>query len=493
MSGSTLTIDDLDPVIAPTVMTAAGLQPQQPQDLRDQLVAIATLLSPGLTANLPGTLIEDVASTDVGGLVVSDQARVEFVASLDPRGASPWLLRQLGNIYGVALGKAANTSVYVVFTGPPGYSINRGFQVSDGTYTYTIQTPGAIQAAASSQNFGVTQPMLAIAVQTGSWNVQANTVNQTSTSIQIGVKLTVTNPLPGTPGLGGQTEESYRADVLRAGLSQAQGTPAMVKTAILQVPGTADRLISMVQQSTGAWSIIVGGSGDTYAIGNAIYNSMGDIGVLTGSRMTVVGISNNSPAVITTALNHGYSNAQIIQINDAQGLTGINGLNLAVSVISPTAFSLPIDTTTLGTYQAGTGYCTPNFRNFVANVYDYPDTYNIPIIIPPLQKVTLGVEWNTIDTGFVSASSMAQAAVSPLAAYVNSIAVGQPINVFELDAVFQTAVAQLVPPALLTRIAFAVTIDGVLITPIDGTGIVQGDPESFLVTDVASISIVQQG
>ena len=48
----------------PTVMTIDGLQPQTPTSLHDQVVNGAILLDPGLTANLPGTLIEDIASTD---------------------------------------------------------------------------------------------------------------------------------------------------------------------------------------------------------------------------------------------------------------------------------------------------------------------------------------------------------------------------------------------------------------------------------------------
>ena len=107
----------------PLVVTTQGFQPTPPATLLAQLQAIATTLSPGITFNLPASLIEDISSTDTGGLVVIDSARVELGNSLTPYGANAFLLNQLGQIYGVPLGQGSNTSVYVVFSGPPGYVI----------------------------------------------------------------------------------------------------------------------------------------------------------------------------------------------------------------------------------------------------------------------------------------------------------------------------------------------------------------------------------
>ena len=45
----------------PVVVTAAGLQPIPPQTLNGMIIALAATFSPGLTANLPGLLIDDVA------------------------------------------------------------------------------------------------------------------------------------------------------------------------------------------------------------------------------------------------------------------------------------------------------------------------------------------------------------------------------------------------------------------------------------------------
>jgi hypothetical protein len=64
--------------------TAAGPVPQTAESLREQLVAQAVALSPGLTTDLPGSLIEDIVSTDVGALLVCDQARVDLINSVGP-------------------------------------------------------------------------------------------------------------------------------------------------------------------------------------------------------------------------------------------------------------------------------------------------------------------------------------------------------------------------------------------------------------------------
>src|SRR5437868_6226584 len=114
----------------PTVITAAGLQPQSPASLLAQLIAKIAATNPGYTANLPGSLVEDVSSTEVAGIAQCDSARVDLVNSLTPFGANDFLLTQLGNIYGVPIGEETNTSVFVVFTGSPSFVIAKGFTVS---------------------------------------------------------------------------------------------------------------------------------------------------------------------------------------------------------------------------------------------------------------------------------------------------------------------------------------------------------------------------
>ena len=170
-------------------------------------------------------------------------------------------------------------------------------------------------------------------------------------------------------------------------------------------------------------------------------------------------------------------------------MTGING-SWTVTVITPTSFSIPYNSTSAPTYTGG-GIVTPNIRNQSISVIDYPNTYTVPFVVPPAQSVSIGLTWNTIATTAVSATSMATLGAVGLVNYVNSIATGQPMNLFELQNAFQLATASVLPTTLLTRMVFAVTIDGVSVSPAAGTGVIAGDPQSYFLTNATLITITQ--
>lgn len=467
----------------PTIITKSGLQPQSPASLNQQLLTQAAALAPGLTVNLPGSLIEDFSSTGTGALVVIDQIRVDLVNSLTPYGANAFLLGQLGQVYGVSLGLNTNGSCFVVFSGTPGFVISPGFIVSDGTNQYIIQDGGIVTTG------GTSQPLQAVSTLAGTFAIPANTVNQIITSVPSAVSLAVTNPLVGTPSTGPQTEEDYRAQVLQAGLVSSQSQTTYLKTLLNLVPGVIARLVS-VRQQPGGWEVVVGGNGDPNQIGFALFQAV-DISTLVGSTLAITGITNSNPGVVTTSLNHGFVTGQAINITGSTGLAGVNNTALTATVITPTTFSIGLNTTNSGTYIGG-GVVTPNFRNVTASVYDYPDTYTIPYVIPPVQAVTMVVTWGTISTGFVSSASVAAATQPAIAGYVNALPVGAPMNLFELQATFQAATAALIPTQLLTRLLFTISINGISAVPQAGTGIIAGDPESYFATTAAAI-VVNQG
>ena len=465
----------------PIVVNESGLQPQTPAALLAQLIALVSATNPGYTANLPGSLVEDISSTDVGAITLCDSALVELVNSLTPYGANAFLLTQLGNLYGVPQNPETVTSVSEVFTGPPGFVIAQGFTVSDGTYQYVAQDGGVIGAG------GTSQPLFFTATTVGSWAVLSGTVNQIVTPPPSGVTLTVTNPEAGTPGTGAESEADYRSRVLQAGQAIAQGVPTFLKTQLSKVPGVQARLISVLQQSGGGWEIICGG-GDPYEVGYAIYQAIPDISTLVGSTLSVSGITSANPGVVTTTLNHGFSTGQVIQIIDSNP-TAYNG-TYTITVISETTFSLGVNTSGFAAY-VGSAVVTPNLRNESVSLDDYPNTYVIPFVNPPQQTVTIAVTWNTTSTNFVSSASVAQLGAPAIADYVNAISAGQPMNLFELQDVFQTAIASILSPALLTRMVFSVNINGVGVAPIAGTGIIAGDPESYFLTTDSQITFIQ--
>ena len=467
----------------PTIMTTAGLQPQLPATLLAQLIAAVAAVVPGYTATLPASLIEDVSSTEVAAIALMDSFRVELVNSLTPYGANAFLLNQLGQIYGVQQGVGSNTSVYVVFTGTVGFSIAQGFTVSDGTYQYIVQDGGIVESG------GTTAPLFCLAALSGTWAVPANTVTTLITSLPAGITLSVTNPQDGIPAAAAQTEGDYRAQVLQAGLAESTGMARLLKTELANVPGVQPRLISVRQVSAG-WEIIVGG-GDPYAVGDAISAALFWLPGLVGSTIGITGITNATLGVVTTNLTHGLVTGQSdVYITGAVGMTGANGGPYTVTVLTSTTFTFGVDTSGFGAYTGG-GVVTPNSRNVLVSINDYPDVYSIPFVNPPQQTVTMVVTWNTTSPNAVSDVSVAQAGAPALADYVNAIYAGAPMNLFELQETFLLAVASLIPPAFLTRLVFEVSIDGIGVSPTVGTGIIAGDPESYFLTTAANILIVR--
>ena len=465
-----------------TTVPATGPVPTSAADLLAQLLAIATGLSPGLTAELPGSLIEDISSTDVGALSLIDQAKVDAINSLSPFAANEYILNQLGQVYGVQQGVASNTSVYVTFSGSPGYVVAQGFIVSDGSHQYTVQDGGTIASN------GQSSPLYCLATTSGSWAVPVNSVNTLITSVPAAVTLSCTNLTAGLPGASAVGPGVYREQVLAAGLATSQGTPNYLKAALANVSGVQPNLISV--RTVGPQNEIIVGGGDPYQVAGTVYKCWPDVANLTGSTMYASGITNSSPAVVTTNLVHGYTSGQIVYINGAVGLTLINNRPLTATVTGPYTFTVPLDTTAAGTYQGG-GIVTPNLRNLVVNINDYPDTFAIPLVIPPVQPVNVSLLWNTTQANFVNQSAVNSLGQSALVTYINSLPVGAPLNTFEMQAVFQTAVASILAAQLISRMVFTVIINGVEVQPTTGTGILQGDPEGYFSASAASVSVAQ--
>lgn len=427
-------------------------------------------------------MIEDITSTDVGALSLIDQAYVDLVNSVTPYGANLFLLNQLGQIYGVQRGVASNTSVYVTFSGTVGFVIPVGFTVSDGSYQYTVQGSGIISSSGSSA------AIYCLATTSGSWAIPVNTVTQLITSAPAGITLTCTNLTAGLPGEAAQSDASYRAQVVQAGLATCQGAPSFIKTKLLEVSGVQENLVSVLNVATNQWEIIVGG-GDPYQVANAIYQSVPDVSALVGSTLKAITITNANPGVVTTNLNHGYSTGQVIAIASASP-TNFNG-SYTITVLSPTTFSLGVNTTSFGSYVADSGIITPNLRNTTVSINDYPNTYSIPFVIPPAQTVGLAATWNTSSTNLVSNSAVSQLAIPALVNYINNIVVGQPISFFELQDVFQNAIVSILPIELLSRLIFTVTINGIVATRAAGYLFYYGDPESYFTTNNSLITVTQ--
>jgi hypothetical protein len=467
----------------PNVMTPLGLQPQTPAQLNNQIYTVALSLSPGLTV-LPGTLVADMGGTATGAAVVMEYMRVDVVNSISPLLANPFLLYQLGAVYGVQQGQGSNASVYVVFTGSSaGFVIPIGFTVSDGSNNYTIQDGGIIGSSLQSP------PLFALCTNSNQFAIPAGSVTTIRTSVPGGYTLSVTNPLAGTPLESQQTIASFRSQVVQAGLVASVGTPAFLKTLITNVSGVNPFLVSVASVPGTGWKIIVGGSGDPYQIANAILQGVGSVAFLTGSTIGVANFTAAANGVCTTTINHGYSTGQAVTVAGASP-GGYNQTYASITVVDEKTFQSNVNTSGYGAWTSG-GVCTPNFRNQSVSINDYPDTYTIPFVVPPSQTVAMSVSWNTISVNFVSATAVASLAGAALANYVNSLPIGAPLNVDVMIQIFQTAVVSILPAALISIVTFSVTINGVATSPAGGTVLVYGDPESFFTTTAASIVVTQ--
>lgn len=126
-----------------------------------------------------------------------------------------------------------------------------------------------------------------------------------------------------------------------------------------------------------------------------------------------------------------------------------------------------------------TGSSISSGRNILVPIYDAPDIYQIVFVNPPQQVVTVAVVWNTTLTNFTAAAAVNQYVIGAVRAYINSILVGQPINLLVLQDQVQSAVSSVLPIPNLTTLQFAVTINGSAVSPAAGTSIISSDPESY--------------
>ncbi|HEY4153504.1 MAG TPA: ubiquitin-activating E1 FCCH domain-containing protein [Pseudolysinimonas sp.] len=483
----------VDELFYPIVLTQAGAQPQSPLDLRSQLINLVTYGTdkngapviapvPGYTANLPGSLIEDISSTDTAALIICDQARVELLNSLTPYGANAFILNQLGQLLGIPIGTQENVTVGLLFTGPAGFLIQKGFLVGDGTHSYSVQQAVAIGST------GFAPIVNAIATVAGQWAVPSATVTTVQSSVPSPVSLTVTNPDPGTGGTTPETEQQYRLRVMQAERVTCQGTPDFLKTLLMAVSGVLPQQVAIQAVSGGLWKVIVGGATpDQFAIANAIYQGVPILSSLTGSVMTVASVTKANPGVVVTVLNHGYATGQVVTFSGCLGMTELNTGSYTITVTDEKTFSIGVDTSSFGVYSGG-GQVLPNLRNNSVTISDFPDTYTIPWVTPPKQTVEVDLTWNATST-LASEPAISQLAQTTIINFVNAVPVGAPINQYALEESVFNAIEAVVDTRLISVMTWVYKINGVVTVPNVGTGIVQGDSESYFSTDQAHVTV----
>lgn len=463
----------------PVVMDSSGAAPTDVSTIRTTLNDTAAAASPGYTGNLEGTLIEDILSTDVGAVSACDQARVESINNVSPYACNEYFLNQLGEMKGIQRGLENYTSAYVQFSGTAGFSVPIGFTVSDGTYQYQVTNSVAVGTGGTAATLA-----LVVATTSGSWAVPANSINQITTSVPSKYTLSCTNPTAGTAG-GEEDWDTYRSRAILAQRATCQGSLSFIKTLVSAVSGVQSRTVSAIQYSDGY--LVMAAGGDTAEVANAIYKSVGDLNILQASVLNVASATQANPCVITTDITHGLTDSESVTISGALGMTSING-TFTATVLTPTTFSISVDTSSSAAYTSG-GVIAENPRNQTGTVIDSPDIYTIPFVVPLAQAVTISLVWNTTATGSVSNDTIESLGRPAIVSYINSLSAGAPINVFYMESLFQSAIESALSTQFLTRMVWSVTIDGEAAGETEGTGLIQGDTQSYLTITTSDVSI----
>ncbi len=490
------------PIAIPLILGAngSGPQPTPPATLQQALITNVSAVAPDFTANLPGVLVDDIVSTDVGALVTIDQARVDAVNSVSPLAANAYLLGLLGQQFGIAQGAAQNTSVYVVFSGLAGAVLPQGTIVSDGTYQYATQSATVIASNGSSAS------VLAVATQSGSWAVAAGTVTTVVTSFPTSYNRTVTNPASGTPGSAAQTTESFRAVVFQNFNRVAQGVPGYIVANLENLTGVNPALVA-VQPVSGGWKVICAG-GDPTAMAGAIYLSVLDLSTIIGSvvdapaspsatlsttagslahqawfwGVTALGTSGETTqSAQVTATTTSTDPSATIAWTASQGAVGYRVYRSATSDSYTNASYYDVGNVTsyTDTGATATGTATPpttntadSSLNTTVTITDGTNTFDVTFVTPVQNVATLSITWNTNLTNFTGGSLVNSAAAPAIAAYVNALGVNQPINYGVIQTVFTTAISGIIAQENISEFSITMTINGVAAAPASGQQIV---------------------
>lgn len=460
-----------------------GPIPRSPAELRAALVAKAIALAPGITTELPGSLVEDLTSTATGALVIAEQARIDTVNSVGPLSANLTMLDSLAQQAGIpAKQTSGSTTVSLTFSGSAKFLVPAGFVVSDGQYQY------ATEKAVTIRSTGTAPVVTAKAVTGGSWPVLVNTVTTVVTAVPAGITLTVTNLVAGTAASDAESNVQFRARVWDANMFTVQGYPGAIRTALTSVENVDVRQVSVVTNGN-YWTVMAGG-GDTVDQASAIFNSAGDITRIVGSTLSVTGITNANPGVVTTDLTHGFSTGQVINIAGVVGMTGINNTALTIKVIDANSFSIGINTTSVGSWQSG-GVVTPNLRNVSVTINDWPNSYTVRYVQPLQQLIGVTFGWQTQSISYLSDTLLLALVQNNIIKYVNSIYAGQPLNINKLKDIFLQSINDTVDMTLITALTVSVVVNGVL-TPVNAnTNIISGDKFSYWYIPETGVSVVE--
>lgn len=245
-----------------------------PAQIRASLDAYVLAANPNYQSTLPGSLIEDIASTVVAAIYQIETAKVDLINSISASTANEQVLIPMAAERGIYRNYQYRSNAYLKFTGTTaGKVIPSGTICTAGGYNWITQEDAIIPSN------GGNDTVYAICATDGAINALPNTIVTISPVIS---GVTVTNVLAAVPGsYYDQTIDSLRYRLVDSLKSPTTGFIGLAKAAIKKVPGVDSRLVS-IQTGTGFYRIFVGG-GDRYAVAKAIFDNFFYMAYLTYS------------------------------------------------------------------------------------------------------------------------------------------------------------------------------------------------------------------
>jgi hypothetical protein len=196
---------------------------------------------------------------------------------------------------------------------------------------------------------------------------------------------------------------------------------------------------------------------------------------------------------VSSCTPSAYNGTYVCTVTGANTFTVLKGVDPGTFVFNPlgqlNAGYNQFNGTLVPAYVDNGIVLGPNTRNVTVSIQDYPDTYTFPFVNPPEQSVHVVVTWNTITTNIVSPIAVAQAVQPMIADYINSVVVGKPMNLLQMQDAFHDAVENLLTVNLISSLTFDVSLNGIPVSPVGQ--LIFGDPESFFFAEPSDITVVK--
>lgn len=122
-------------------------------------------------------------------------------------------------------------------------------------------------------------------------------------------------------------------------------------------------------------------------------------------------------------------------------------------------------------------------------IYDYPDEYTVPFVIPSSQTVGITLVWSSTQRSFIDSAAVEVTARGLIADYINSITTGDPINLFQLQEIFINAITKLVERQFISAVNITVAINGKTQPPAQNTQLVYGQTYAYFTTTAQQVVI----